>query len=119
MTMARTLKLYKLPDQPATPGLRQMEDKDVPQVGGACLWATARREAPLQVEGSRSHVLCRVAPLAAAAQFLVVGQLAVGRLSSCLSCRVIAYPCLPHPRPAGHRAAGGLPQGLCHCARDG
>lgn len=32
MTMARTLKLYKLPDQPVTPGLRQMQPKDVPQV---------------------------------------------------------------------------------------
>ncbi|PSC70746.1 Glycylpeptide N-tetradecanoyltransferase 1 [Micractinium conductrix] len=32
MTMARTLKLYKLPDVPQTPGLRQMEAKDVPQV---------------------------------------------------------------------------------------
>ena len=32
MTMARTLKLYKLPDQPQTSGLRQMEDRDVPQV---------------------------------------------------------------------------------------
>ncbi|KAL4433450.1 hypothetical protein ABPG77_010303 [Micractinium sp. CCAP 211/92] len=32
MTMARTLKLYKLPDAPQTPGLRQMEDRDVPQV---------------------------------------------------------------------------------------
>lgn len=32
MTMARTIKLYKQPDQPATPGLRPMEDRDVPQV---------------------------------------------------------------------------------------
>lgn len=32
MTMARTLKLYKLPDVPQTPGLRQMEGRDVPQV---------------------------------------------------------------------------------------
>lgn len=32
MTMARTLKLYKLADQPVTPGLRQMEARDVPQV---------------------------------------------------------------------------------------
>lgn len=32
MTMARTLKLYKLPEQPQTPGLRQMEDRDVPEV---------------------------------------------------------------------------------------
>lgn len=31
MTMARTIKLYKLPDQPKTPGFRKMEDKDVPQ----------------------------------------------------------------------------------------
>mmetsp|Transcript_16098 Transcript_16098/g.34830 ORF Transcript_16098/g.34830 Transcript_16098/m.34830 type:complete len:429 (-) Transcript_16098:795-2081(-) len=32
MTMARTIKLYKLPDQPATPGLRSLEPRDVPQV---------------------------------------------------------------------------------------
>jgi len=32
MTMARTIKLYKLPDDPATPGLRPMELRDVPQV---------------------------------------------------------------------------------------
>ncbi|GAB4819366.1 hypothetical protein N2152v2_006412 [Parachlorella kessleri] len=31
-TMARCIKLYKLPEQPATPGLRPMEGKDVPQV---------------------------------------------------------------------------------------
>jgi glycylpeptide N-tetradecanoyltransferase len=31
MTMLRTIKLYKLPDQPKTPGFRQMLDKDVPQ----------------------------------------------------------------------------------------
>lgn len=32
MTLARTIKLYKLPDTPQTPGLRVMEDKDVPGV---------------------------------------------------------------------------------------
>mmetsp|Transcript_25415 Transcript_25415/g.60438 ORF Transcript_25415/g.60438 Transcript_25415/m.60438 type:complete len:403 (-) Transcript_25415:339-1547(-) len=32
MTMARTIKLYKLPDTTATPGLREMEPRDVPQV---------------------------------------------------------------------------------------
>ncbi|KAL7028702.1 hypothetical protein ACKWTF_005961 [Chironomus riparius] len=30
MTMQRTIKLYKLPDQPKTPGFRQMTEKDVP-----------------------------------------------------------------------------------------
>jgi len=30
MTMARMIKLYKLPEKPATPGLRPMEPKDVP-----------------------------------------------------------------------------------------
>ena len=34
MTMARTLKLFKLPDAPATPGMREMRDADVPQVSG-------------------------------------------------------------------------------------
>ena len=32
MTMARTLKLYKLPDKPKTPGIRLLEKKDIPQV---------------------------------------------------------------------------------------
>ena len=32
MTMARTIKLYKLPDKPATAGLRSMEPRDVPRV---------------------------------------------------------------------------------------
>ncbi|CAK0785601.1 glycylpeptide N-tetradecanoyltransferase [Coccomyxa viridis] len=32
MTLARTLKLYKLPDQPQTPGLRPLTAQDVPQV---------------------------------------------------------------------------------------
>lgn len=31
MTMQRTIKLYKLPDAPLTPGFRQMTKKDVPQ----------------------------------------------------------------------------------------
>ncbi|ETN83870.1 Myristoyl-CoA:protein N-myristoyltransferase domain protein [Necator americanus] len=30
MTMARTIKLYKLPDNPATAGLRPLEKKDIP-----------------------------------------------------------------------------------------
>ncbi|XP_073302548.1 glycylpeptide N-tetradecanoyltransferase 1-like [Primulina huaijiensis] len=32
MTMSRTMKLYKLPDQTATPGFRKMEPHDVPAV---------------------------------------------------------------------------------------
>ncbi|DBB08722.1 hypothetical protein WJX82_007365 [Trebouxia sp. C0006] len=32
MTMARTIKLYKLPDKPKTPGIRPLEKRDVPQV---------------------------------------------------------------------------------------
>lgn len=32
MTMARTIRLYKLPPQPATPGLRPMTAADVPAV---------------------------------------------------------------------------------------
>ena len=30
--MARTIKLYKLPDETSTPGLRPMRPEDVPQV---------------------------------------------------------------------------------------
>ncbi|KAI3510009.1 hypothetical protein L1887_25535 [Cichorium endivia] len=32
MTMSRTMKLYKLPDSPLTPGFRKMELRDVPSV---------------------------------------------------------------------------------------
>lgn len=32
MTMSRTIKLYKLPDSPVTPGFRKMELRDVPAV---------------------------------------------------------------------------------------
>merc|ERR1711972_326695 len=32
MTMARTIKLYKVPDTPQLPGLREMEPRDVPRV---------------------------------------------------------------------------------------
>ena len=32
MTLARTLKLFKLPEQPQTPGLRLLTSQDVPQV---------------------------------------------------------------------------------------
>lgn len=32
MTMSRTIKLYKLPDSPVTPGFRKMEFRDVPAV---------------------------------------------------------------------------------------
>ena len=35
MTMARTIKLYKLPDETSTPGLRPMRPEDVPQVQGS------------------------------------------------------------------------------------
>ena len=37
MTMARTLKLYKLPDAPQTPGLRQMRAEDAPQARPCCI----------------------------------------------------------------------------------
>ena len=32
MTMARTIKLYKMPEQPQCAGIRVMESKDVPGV---------------------------------------------------------------------------------------
>jgi Myristoyl-CoA:protein N-myristoyltransferase, C-terminal domain len=32
MTMARTIKLYKLSEETATPGIRPMQQSDVPQV---------------------------------------------------------------------------------------
>ena len=38
MTMARTLKLYKLPDAPQTAGLRQMRAEDAPQARLVCCY---------------------------------------------------------------------------------
>lgn len=32
MTLARTIKLYKLADKPATPGLREVRAGDAPQI---------------------------------------------------------------------------------------
>lgn len=32
MTMQRTIKLYRLPEQPKTPGFRQLKEADCPQV---------------------------------------------------------------------------------------
>jgi len=32
MTMTRTIKLFKLDPKPATPGIREMKDADVPKV---------------------------------------------------------------------------------------
>eukprot|EP00240_Pyramimonas_obovata_P001354 CAMPEP_0118933616 /NCGR_PEP_ID=MMETSP1169-20130426/12087_1 /TAXON_ID=36882 /ORGANISM="Pyramimonas obovata, Strain CCMP722" /LENGTH=429 /DNA_ID=CAMNT_0006876399 /DNA_START=60 /DNA_END=1349 /DNA_ORIENTATION=- len=58
MTMARTIKLYKLPTEPATPGFRQMTDADVPQVT-ALLQAKlkAHRLAPVLDEAEVKHWL--------------------------------------------------------------
>lgn len=39
MTLARTIKLHKLPDTPETPRLRQLEPHDVPQVSESDLHA--------------------------------------------------------------------------------
>lgn len=37
MTMARTIKLYKVPDMPQLPGMREMKKEDVPRVHGLVL----------------------------------------------------------------------------------
>lgn len=61
MTLARTIKLYKLPDTPATPGLRPMRDDDVPQVT-ALLADYLRRYtlAPVMEEADVRHWLLPV-----------------------------------------------------------
>lgn len=43
MTMARTMKLYKLSEETATPGIRPMQREDVPQVGGSLVQAAGSR----------------------------------------------------------------------------
>merc|ERR1712096_45698 len=58
MTMARTIKLYKLPDEPQVPGLRAMEAKDVPRV--TQLLATYLEKfalAPVFTEADVAHIL--------------------------------------------------------------
>lgn len=87
MTMARTLKLYKLPEEPQTPGLRQMQPADVPQVGrsGAgvvpaggvsCVWRAALRSALRGLVLVRhpqpaSCLLCHLQPCAPACKRLL------------------------------------------------
>ncbi len=41
MTMARTIKLFKLPAEPVTPGLRPMERRDIPQARPAAVVLSA------------------------------------------------------------------------------
>lgn len=58
MTMARTLKLYKLPEMPATPGVRPMEARDVPQVTSLLAGYLRKfRIAPVMSEEEVAHWL--------------------------------------------------------------
>ncbi|CAL8463739.1 g3273 [Coccomyxa elongata] len=61
MTLARTLKLYKLPEQPVTEGLRHLEPKDVPQVAELLRGHLAQFElAPEFTEAEVLHYLLPV-----------------------------------------------------------
>jgi hypothetical protein len=75
MTMARTLKLYRLPDQPQTPGLRQMENKDVPQVRQQpdSSQAGSRQPAASRPRSPASLPHCP-APMAATTGMLCIGH---------------------------------------------
>lgn len=56
MTMARTLKLYKLPDRPLTPGVRPMQSVDVPSVTKLLQeYLTKYALAPLLTEEDVAH----------------------------------------------------------------
>ena len=58
MTMARSLKLYKLPEAPVTPGVRPMEARDVPAVTALLAQYLARyRLAPVMDEAEVAHWL--------------------------------------------------------------
>jgi glycylpeptide N-tetradecanoyltransferase len=54
MTMARTIKLYKLPESPKLPGIRKMEQKDVPRV--AELLTAYLKKFPLHPEFTQDEV---------------------------------------------------------------
>ncbi len=54
MTMARTLKLFKLPEQTQTPGIRPLEEKDVEQVRAPARIAPKNPTAPIS---SPCHVM--------------------------------------------------------------
>ena len=59
MTLARTLKLYKLPEQTQTPGLRPLKADDAPQVRPSASVLFARLfvvEAPATAGASRREV---------------------------------------------------------------
>lgn len=56
MTMARTIKLYRLPDATMTPGLRPMAAEDVPAVTALLnKYLTKYRLAPVFSEQEVSH----------------------------------------------------------------
>jgi Myristoyl-CoA:protein N-myristoyltransferase, C-terminal domain len=67
MTMARTIKLYKLPEETATPGIRPMHQADVPQVG-ASRQPSALCDSPMQPGALMMH---------AAMGFMCLGPVAV------------------------------------------
>ncbi len=56
MTMARTIKLFKLPAEPVTPGLRPMEQRDIPQARPAAAALSAHGAA------RACRALCAVPP---------------------------------------------------------
>jgi len=79
MTMARTIKLYKLPDKPKTPGIRPLEKRDVPQV---CV------SQYMQAVGAHAW---RVASFCS--QLVAI----VFRLSLCVRLlQILAYHCVQH-----------------------
>lgn len=63
MTMARTLKLYKLLDVPATPGLRPMTAADVPQVRSPPFSGSYCGGALSMFQFIRHPLLCEAGPI--------------------------------------------------------
>ncbi|GFH23309.1 glycylpeptide N-tetradecanoyltransferase [Haematococcus lacustris] len=99
MTLARTIKLYKLPDTPATPGIRPLALPDVPQVTALLAEYMAR---------------FRVAPVLSEQDVPAPGH-GDQRLCGGGQCRqdhrpgVLLHAALHHPRPPGaHGAARRL-----------
>jgi hypothetical protein len=104
MTMARTIKLYKLPDTPATPGIRPMEPRDVPGVARLLAGYLERYKlAPHMDEAEVAHWWVAAAGAGqlrprAAGRCRVEGRWA-GGASQLLGCRAGGARQLPPRRP--------------------
>ncbi|KAJ9506300.1 N-myristoyl transferase [Haematococcus lacustris] len=102
MTLARTIKLYKLPDTPATPGIRPLALPDVPQVTALLAEYMARfRVAPVLSEQDVAHWFLP--------QDMVINAFVVedsaGKITDLVSFYTLPSTILGHPEHTELRAA--------------